>query len=188
MGRLYYHARMAAYVALLRGINVGGNNLLPMKQLVELCKRAGAAEVQTYIQSGNLAFQATAAVAKQLPQKLGAAIERAFGFRPPLTVRSGAELEAITTHNPYLAAGVAADLVHVGFLTTRPTAAAIASLEPNRSPGDAFAVVGREIYFHLPRGVGKTKLTNAYFDKALATTCTLRNWRTVLALRDLART
>ena len=181
-------ARMAAYVALLRGINVGGNNLLPMKQLVELCQRVGATDVKTYIQSGNLAFRATAAVAKQLPHKLGTAIERALGFNPPLTVRSAAEIDAITTDNPYLAAGVVADLLHVGFLTARPTAAAIASLDPERSPDDRFTVIGREIYLHYPRGVGKSKLTNAYFDKALATVCTIRNWRTVLALRDLART
>ncbi len=180
-------ARMTAYVALLRGINVGGNNILPMKQLVELCTRTGATNVRTYIQSGNLAFHATAAVAKQLPQKLGAAIERAFGFKPPLTVRSAAEIDAITADNPYLAAGIDANLLHVAFLADRPTAGAIASLDPKLSPEDQFTVIGREIYLHYPNGVGKSKLTNAHFDRALATICTVRNWRTVLALRDLAR-
>jgi uncharacterized protein (DUF1697 family) len=77
--------------------------------------------------------------------------------------------------------------LHVLFLADQPGAAAVASLDPDRSPPDAFVVRGREIYLRCPNGVGTTKLTNAWFDSRLATISTGRNWRTVLKLFELAK-
>ncbi len=172
----------SSYVALLRGINVGGKNKLPMKSLAALFAEAGAAEVRTYIQSGNVVFRAPAAAARRVPGLIEAAILDGFGLRVPVVLRSGAELKKVASANPFLAGGVEPDRLHVAFLASTPAKKNAAALDPDRSPPDAFVVRGREIYLHLPNGVGKSKLTNAYFDAKLETTSTIRNWRTVLEL------
>jgi uncharacterized protein (DUF1697 family) len=173
------------HVALLRAVNVGGRNGLPMKDLAALCEAEGCRNVVTYIQSGNVAFGATAALAKKLPAALEAAIRARAGIDVPVIVRDAAALAAVARGNPFVASGVDATELHVGFLAATPTAARVAALDPRRSPPDAFVVRGREIFFRFPEGVGKSKLTVTYFDAKLGTTITLRNWRTLGALLEL---
>lgn len=163
-------------VALLRGINVGGKNLLPMKALAAVFESAGARDVETYIQSGNVVFTGGDAGAK-----VSKAIAKRFGVDVPVVIRTAAEMAAIVKAAPF-----DPGTMHVGFLADKPAAAAVKALDPERSPGDTFVVRGREVYLNLPNGVAKTKLTNAWFDAKLATVCTIRNWRTVLALNELA--
>jgi len=174
------------HVALFRGINVGGKNRLPMAELTALFSAAGAREVATYIQSGNVAFAAAALALPKIIQRVGRGIASDFGFEPPIVVRTVAELEATVGRNPFLPAEPE-DSLHVGFLADRPRPIAVGALDHQRSPGDRFAVVERDIYLCLPNGVGKSKLTNAYFDSKLGTVSTIRNWRTVLALLELLR-
>ncbi len=81
-----------------------------------------------------------------------------------------------------MAHGAAENKLHVSFLADVPAAANVQQLDPNRSPGDSFILLGREIYFHLPNGMGRTKLTSQYFDSRLKTIGTGRNWRTVQQL------
>jgi len=169
-------------VALLRGVNVGGKNALPMNALAALCVEAGCSDVRTYIQSGNVVFSAAPSDVEALPARLAAAIERDFGIRSPVVLRTAEELSKVPSANPY--AGT--DKLHVAFLADVPAPKAVAGLDPNRSPPDAFAVVGRDVYLWLPDGVGRSKLTNAWFDKQLGTVSTIRNWRTVEALISLA--
>jgi len=168
------------YVALLRGINVGGKNSLPMKELAGMFARAGCREVRTYIQSGNVVFGADDV--EGLAERIAAEIEQRFGMRVPVILRSGAEMRKALRSNPFAKAGVEESMLHVYFLADKPAAAAVKALDYERSPGDSFVVAGREIYLHLPDGVARTKLTNVYFDKQLATVSTLRNWRTVVTL------
>jgi uncharacterized protein (DUF1697 family) len=174
---------MAAHVALLRGINVGGKNPLAMAALVELFAAAGAESPRTYIQSGNVVFRAPARVARGIPAAVSHAIATRFRIHVPITLRTADELDAITAACPFPAGG---KLVHVMFLAAKPAAKAIAALDPRRSPPDAFAVRGREIYVHYPDGSARTKLGASYFESALGIPATARNWNTVLALRDLA--
>jgi uncharacterized protein (DUF1697 family) len=173
-------------VALLRGINVGGKNLLPMKDLAGLFGEAGCADVRTYIQSGNVLFRANPARAERLPPLIAKGIAERFGYRTAVLLRSVEELGETIRNNPFAAAGVPESWLHVMFLASRPDASRVAALDPDRSPPDAFVVRGREIYLQCPNGVGKSKLTNAWFDAQLATTSTGRNWRTVGRLFDLA--
>ena len=175
-----------AYVALLRGINVAGKNMLPMKDLVAVCSKAGCSDVKSYIQSGNLVFRAKSALAPRLPQLIEKAIADRFGARVPVVVRSAEELRRVAKGNPFLRAGADVGTLHVAFLSAPPSAASVAALDPNRSPPDQFTVRGREIYLQCPNGLGRTKLTNQYFDSKLEITCTVRNWRTVLKLLELA--
>jgi uncharacterized protein (DUF1697 family) len=171
-------------VALLRGINVGGKNTLSMKDLVKMFADAGCTDVRTYIQSGNVIFKKAGASAR-LGDAITANIEKRFGFRIPVILRTAEELRETIRDNPFLAAGVDAKPLHVYFLADAPNARAIAGLDPTRSTGDGFRVLRREIYLHLPNGMGRTKLTNAYFDSKLSTTCTARNWATVLKLSEM---
>jgi uncharacterized protein (DUF1697 family) len=175
------------HVALLRAINVGGRNALPMADLARLVAEAGCRDVVTYIQSGNIAFNATTAVAKKLPEALRAAIAAHARLDVPVIVRDAAALMAIARDNPFVRSGVDPGELHVGFLADAPTADRVAALDERRSPPDEFIVRGAEIYFRFPKGVGRSKLTVAYFDGKLATTTTLRNWRTVGALLDLLK-
>lgn len=174
------------HVALLRGINLGGNNRLAMRDLVALFSTAGCTDVMTYIQSGNVVFRAPAAVTAALAGAIQTGIEREFGLRVPVVLRSADELERVVRDNPFLGRDADTDALHVMFLAAAPAPAAVASLDPQRSPGDEFAVVGREVYLRCPRGLAGTKLGNDYFDRRLATISTGRNWRTVLKLVEMA--
>jgi uncharacterized protein (DUF1697 family) len=175
----------ASYVALLRGVNVGGKNKLPMKELAELFTAAGCRDVQTYIQSGNVVFRAATGAAAKIPRLIAAGIFDRFGFKSPVVLRSSDEMQAVVAENPFLANLASDDGLHVMFLADVPAADAVTALDPGRSPGDTYLVRGREIYLHLPNGAGVSKLTNAYFDSKLATVSTGRNWRTVTKLLEM---
>lgn len=172
------------YACLLRGINVGGKNKLPMKELAALFAAAGCTDVETYIQSGNVVFEAPVPVAKQAPGAVSEAIQQQFGYRVPLILRSAAELEKVVAGNPFLAQGAAEKELHIYFLADQPAAA---ELDARRSLPDEFVLQGREIYLRLPNGMGRSKLTNAYFDSKLKTVCTARNWATVLQLTAMTK-
>lgn len=177
---------MPTYAALLRGINLGGKNMLPMKDLVALCEQSGCARVRTYIQSGNVIFNCSTAAARKVAADLTQAIEQRFHLRVPVILRSAAELDDIVSNNPFLKAGADEKWLFVMFLQSLPEPARVAALDPDRSPPDKFEVRGREVFAHCPVGVGPSKLTNAWFDSKLATISTGRNWRTVCKLRDMA--
>jgi uncharacterized protein (DUF1697 family) len=164
------------YAALLRGINVGGRNKVPMKDLASVFESSGCSCVRTYIQSGNVVFDSDRPEA-DLRADLEARIKERFGFAVPVVFRTIAELHAVLAANPYRDSET-----HFMFLADFPTPQAVAALDPNRSPGDSFVVRGRDIYLRLPNGVADSKLTNAYFDSKLSTVSTLRNERTVGAL------
>jgi uncharacterized protein (DUF1697 family) len=175
---------VTSYVALLRAVNVGGRNRVPMAELRALCAALDYEDVRTFIQSGNVVLKSTARPAK-VARDLAAALRAHFGFDIGVVVRTRAELAEIVAGNPYLDAGAEASRLHVAFLAGRPAAAGIASLDPDRSPPDEFVVRGREIFIRTPNGMGRSKLTPDYFQKCLGTECTARNWNTVTKLLDL---
>jgi uncharacterized protein (DUF1697 family) len=180
-------ANSAIYLGLLRGINVGGKNKLPMKDLAQIFTAAGCVDVKTYIQSGNVIFQAGPDAAARLPVLVTAAIAERFGYAVPLVMRTAGEIARVLRDNPFVNAGASEDELYVLFLADVPERHRVEKLDPNRSPPDAFAVRGREVYLRLVNGAGTSKLTNAYFDSKLATVSTARNWRTVNKLFELTR-
>lgn len=174
------------FVALLRGINVGGKNKMPMKDLAGIFESAGCTDVRTYIQSGNVVFGASAAVARKVSATATEVIRERVGPDIPVIIRTGAELRGVVRSNPFVKAGLDPGSLHVAFLATKPSVKRVRGLDPNRSPGDSFQLRGRDLYLHLPNGVARSKLNNAWIDNQLATTSTIRNWRTVLKLVEMA--
>jgi uncharacterized protein (DUF1697 family) len=170
---------MPKFVGLLRGINVGGKNKVPMTQLRTLFESLGHTEVVTFIQSGNVVFTARGSVA---PESLERAIESEFGIDITVVLRTPRELEKVVTGNPFPNAD--ASKLHVGFMANKLTAAAVKKLDAERFLPDEFAVRGRETYLHLPGGLGRAKLPG-YLDRQLKIPTTVRNWNTVTKLVDL---
>jgi uncharacterized protein (DUF1697 family) len=170
------------YAALLRGVNVGGRAKLPMAELAAALTTLGHEDVRTYIQSGNVAL-----TARGSRQSTAAAIERTiderFGLEVRVLLRTHEELAAIAAGDPF--ADAARGEVHIVFLERAPSQAAAGALDPQRSPGDSFALAGQEVYLHLPSGAGRTKLTLAYLERQLGVAGTQRNWNTLVKLIEL---
>jgi uncharacterized protein (DUF1697 family) len=172
-------------IALLRGINVGGKNILPMKDLTAIFGAAGCTDVKTYIQSGNVIFRAEPKLMKNLAGDVSARIVAGFGIKAPVVLRTHGELKRTVANNPYLNTAANEKALFVMFLAAQPDSGDAAALDPQRSPPDQFTVYDRDIYLNLANGAATTKLTNQYFDSRLKTVSTARNWRTVLKLFEL---
>jgi uncharacterized protein (DUF1697 family) len=181
----YSVMRTVSYVALLRGVNVGGKNMLPMKELCGIFGECGCPNARTYIQSGNVIFNAAPKLTTTLPAILAAKIAARFGFQCPVVFRTEAQLQDVILNNPFLKQGAPENSLHVCFLADEPQDIDIQKLDPARSLPDEFHVRKQEIYLRLPNGGARTKLTNSYFDSKLHTISTARNWRTVLKLLEL---
>jgi len=178
---------MTAYISMLRGINVAGHKPVSMSELRELFEGLGCKRVRTYIQSGNVVFEA----ARQAPSNLSKQIEEKilsdFGFPVPVISKTAEEMGAAIRNNPFLREkGIDPLKLHVTFLSQAPTLGALKKLDALAAEPDRFRCSGREIYLHCPNGYGTTKLSNNALEKALSVTATTRNWRTVNKLYEMA--
>jgi uncharacterized protein (DUF1697 family) len=169
------------YVVLLRAINVGGRGRLAMADLVAVARELGAADPRTYIQSGNLVCGLPAEAAAGFGDALTAELLARFAVNSPVVMRTAAEWSAVLPACPYPDDGS----LHVGFLQRHPEPERVARLDPQRSPGDRFTVHGRELYLSFANGVGRSKLTNDWFDRQLGVASTWRNTRTLRAIEAL---
>ena len=177
---------MNTYVALFRGINVGGRNVLPMESLKGILAGLSLEDIRTHIQSGNVVFRAGAGLASSpLSGKISAAIEEVQGFRPEVILLDIAELENALGQNPFPEAEAKPQTLHLGVLARAPLDPDLEALEDARKDGERFHLHGRFFYLHAPRGIGRSKLA-AIAEKALGVPLTMRNWRTVLKLRSMA--
>ncbi len=152
-----------------------------MADLRDIFAAAGCGAVKTYIQSGNVVFEAAEDLAERVPALVSEAIRERFGYETAVVMRSGDEMRQVADSNPFDTSGDPRFL-QVAFLADAPGAKAVARLDPQRSPPDAFEVRGRHVYLHYPNGVARSKLTNEYLASRLGTASTMRNWRTVLTL------
>lgn len=170
---------MTTYVALLRGINVGGHNKVAMAALRSTCESVGCTDVATYIQSGNVVL-----ISELSENSLRAALERAIveqlAVSPTVMIRSATEMAAVVDETPYPEA--ADNTVHVGFLHEPLDATPLHDLEA--SP-EEFTVSGRHLYLYLPDGMGRAQLP-VELGRRVKAPMTLRNWRTVSKLLQMA--
>jgi len=173
------------YVALLRGINVGGRKKVSMADLHALVEALDAEDVATHLQSGNVVLRSRETAA-ELGSAIEAAIDRELGLDVTVVIRTGAQLRKVVAENPLAGRESDAKKLHVAFLAETPERSRVAKLDPARAEPDAFHVAGVEVYLHYPKGYGRSKLTNAWLEQQLGVAATTRNWRTVTNLAELA--
>lgn len=177
---------MQTYIALLRGINVGGSNSLGMQDLVVILQELGFRRVKTYIQSGNVVFRHDAgAGAALLSGRISAGINARFGFGPQVLVMTLKELRKAVESNPYPGARNEPRSLHVGFLETRPITPDLGAMHRLKADAERFMLSERTFYLLAPGGVGRSKLA-ARAERLLGVPMTLRNWRTVCKVLDMA--
>lgn len=178
---------MKICIALLRGINVGGKNLLPMKELVAMLGDLGAQKVKTYIQSGNVVFVWKGKDTSQLSNQIRAEIKKRRGFDPHVLLLELNDIESVIQQNPFPAEAEAdPKALHAGFLAAAPERPDLKTLESLKINSERFRLIGSVFYLHAPEGVGRSKLA-AKSEKLLGVPMTDRNWRTVLTLWKMAQ-
>ena len=173
------------YVALLRGINVGGNTMIKMEELRHTFEALGFNRVISYINSGNLAFDAAGLTEAKLVARIEKAIEKDFGKMVSVMVREQKLIADIIRANPFHGLFASHKEMHVLFLKEALPVEKEAMLLEAAFPGESYAVKNREIYCHLPQGVADSLLTKGFFEKKPKVNYTGRNWRTVEKLSEL---
>lgn len=180
----WYAESMRGWVALLRGINVGGHNRLPMKALSRIFEDAGCRQVKTYIQSGNVAFNAQISSTGQFTNTIGKAIDQEFGFLPAIQLLTARALRATIAANPYPQATAEPKSLHLAFLETPPEPANIESIERLLTESESYTLTDNVLYFYAPEGIARSKFAGS-IEKILRVKSTARNWRTITALEEL---
>lgn len=173
---------METWVALLRGINVGGKHLLPMRQLVQYCELLNCQNVRTYIQSGNVVFQATKHTAKSIDRELAHTIYTQHGFSPQVLVLSKTAFQKKLSANPF--ADEEPKYVHLFFGLERITEPDLERLESLKAPSEQFAILRSDIYLFAPLGIGRSKLASR-LGSCVKVESTARNMNTLLALTNI---
>lgn len=177
---------MTRYVALVRGINVGGHKKVAMDDLRELLRSLGLTDVVTHLQSGNAIFTGDRDRARQLEQELEGAVRRQLGLDAKVLIRTREELAKIVAANPLTAATREPAKLHVAFLSARPEPDRVTAIDATQFEPDQFRLGDRVLYVWYRNGVGRTKLTNDVIERRLGVTATSRNWNTVTKLLELA--
>jgi uncharacterized protein (DUF1697 family) len=177
---------MKTYIALFRGINVGGSHLLPMKDLKRVLEQNDCVDVQTYIQSGNVVFRSGVSDVARLAKRLTAAVSRSHGFEPRVVVLTSAELEKAAAGNPFPEADQNPKSLHLLFLVETPGKPDLKACEAIKAKTERFALKGSIFYLYTPDGFGTSKLAECV-GRFLGVETTARNWRTVTTLIEMAR-
>ena len=177
--------QMKTYIALFRGINVGGNNMLRMNDLKAILADLGAQNVKTYIQSGNVFLQHAAEQPVQLTADIQTAVATAHGFTPQVLLLTYAQLEQAIAANPFPQGDADPKSVHLYFLVKTPANPDLATLSTVKKDSEQFRLIDSVFYLYAPDGIGRSQLA-ARVEKALGVAATARNWRTVGKLMALA--
>ncbi len=179
--------KLETWIVLLRGVNVGGKNKLPMKELVALLETLGFSDVKTYIQSGNVVLRGAKGPAPKLTATIASAIEETFDFRPGVVALTKEELAKAAAANPFPEAEGAQDgkSLHLFFLGEVPKKVDADGLDAVKIPSERWRVVDSVFYLHAPEGFGNSKLA-AKAERYLGVPATARNWQTVGELLKLA--
>jgi uncharacterized protein (DUF1697 family) len=187
-----FHARytfsaMPAIICMLRGVNVGGHNIIKMDALRALCESLKLKSSKTFLQSGNVVFLSNESNLLSLSQRIQDSIERNFGFRPDVVLRSSCEMRHVIARNPFASRhGIDPAKLLVTFLATEPAKQAREALAKFETRGEELHFHGNELYIYFRKGMGQSKLSWPALEKALNTSFTGRNWNTVTKLFDLA--
>jgi uncharacterized protein (DUF1697 family) len=178
---------MTVIISMLRGINVGGHNRIKMEPLRALYESLGLRDVETYVQSGNVVFRTKEPNVDALPKRIEDAIERSFGFRPTVIVRTTSGLREAIAKNPFAGRpGIEPGKLLVTFLSSHPLPEHRDKVLAIKADPEELRIDGRELYIYYPNGMGRPKAPWTSIEKALKTSGTGRNWNTVTKLLEIA--
>lgn len=178
---------MPKYIAILRGINVGGKRKILMADLKELFHGLGFTNIQTYIQSGNVIFETSSKDDYgTLSLKIEQSISKAYGFEVPVIIRTVDEIEHAISINPFLKNKAAIEGLFLTFLKNVPSAEKLESIKSFDFSPDQFEIIGKNVFGYCAGKYHKTKLSNLFFESKLKVSATTRNWKTVNKLVEMA--
>jgi uncharacterized protein (DUF1697 family) len=174
-------------ISMLRGVNVGGHNKIKMDALRALYEFLKLRDAQTYVQSGNVIFRTDEQDISRLAKRIEDGIERKFGFRPDVILRTAAEMRDVIARNPFAKRrGIEPGKLLVSFLASDPGEEARKKLRQMKCDPEELRVEGREVYIYFPNGMGRSKLPWAGLNKMLKTPATGRNWNSVTKMLEMA--
>lgn len=173
---------MKTYIALFRGINVGGKNSLPMKELLPILESMNYENIQTYIQSGNVVFSSSKTVGPSDATRIGQKISEKKGFEPKVLLLSEKQLQDAINNNPFPSDDGKA--LHFFFLESKPEKPDINKLESLKVQSEEFHLHKNVFYLYAPEGIGRSKLAAAV-EKSISVPLTARNWNTVSKLATI---
>ena len=176
---------MTTWLAMLRGINVGGRRMVSMQRLRELFESMEFTEVRTYIQSGNVIFQAPIGDYTTLAQAIEDKIGRELGVDTKAVLRTSTQIGDVVNAIPFAQQANVKSTVHVTFLAADPNLTMVEQLDASQFLPDRFAFGKREIYLDCPSGYGETRLNNAFWERRLKVVATTRSYKTVVALLEM---
>jgi len=174
-------------ISMLRGVNLGRHHRIKMDRLRVLYESLGLRDPQTYIQSGNIIFRTDERNLVTLSKRIESAIERSFGFRPDVILRTAADLRGVIARNPFAQRrGIDPSKLLVTFLANAPEAKARDEVLRIKTDPEKLRIRGRELYTYFPNGMARPKLSWAAIEKTLKTSGTGRNWNSVKKLLEIA--
>jgi uncharacterized protein (DUF1697 family) len=174
------------YVALLRGVNVGGRGKLPMGDLRKVLQNLGHTDVSTYLQSGNALFTSPRDDPAELEHEIGEALAHNLGLTTQVMIRTGPDLTTLIDNNPFPDAVAKPTTLFVNFLSRPVDPERVEAIDARPFEPDQFRPGDRAVYLWCPEGAARTKLSNTFWERRLGVGATARNWNTVAKLRDLA--
>ena len=185
--RQIYWKDMAVVISLLRGVNVGGHHKIKMDGLRALYESLKLRDPQTHVQSGNVVFKTNERDLAALARRIENGIERSFGFRPAVIVRTISEFRGVILRNPFAArSGIDPSRLLVTFLAGDPSAEAREEVRKIDTKPEELHIDGREVYIYYPNGMARPKLSWVAIEKKLGTSGTGRNWNSVTKLMQMA--
>ena len=177
---------MAVIISMLRGVNVGGHNKIKMEALRALYESMKLRDAQTYVQSGNVIFRTDERDIPRLAKRIEDGIERNFGFRPNVILRTAAEMREVVARNPFAKRrGIEPSKLLVSFLASDPGEEAREKVRQMKCDPEELRIEGRELYIYFPNGIGRSKLSLARLEKTLKTPGTGRNWNSVTKMLEM---
>jgi uncharacterized protein (DUF1697 family) len=179
---------MTTFVSMIRGINVAGHRPVRMDRLACLFVDMGFGKPRTYLQSGNVVFEAKGGARHDLAGAIERRILKDLGLEVSVALRTSAEMTGALAANPFARRpGIDPRFMYATFLISREGPGSLDAIALPVVPGEEAILIGSVVYLHCPFGFGGTKINNAFFERALRTRATTRNWQTVTALESMAR-
>lgn len=176
---------MQTYIAILRGINVSGQKIIKMAEFRDYLSSLGFVNLSTYIQSGNIVFQTQSKDNHFLEEQIHKRIKENYSFEVPVIVRTQEEWKKVIDNFPFNLDNLDVKRIGIVFLKEKPLHIPVEEINKFKAENDEVVYSEKEIYLHIPDGIGKSKLTNNVLERKLKVSATTRNWKTTTTLLQM---